>query len=100
MGAHVLIVEFGGLWFQTTSLTWQQWLWCLGFGVSELLWAQVCAVQVMHTHVRAGHHDTVAEAAAQVAEVRSRAADRRRTERVRCDVGRSGPAEHRPRERA
>jgi hypothetical protein len=50
MVAHVLIVEFGGLWFQTTGLTWQQWLVCLGFGVSELLWAQVSpGLHYIHT---------------------------------------------------
>jgi Ca2+ transporting ATPase len=42
MIGHVLIVEFGGYAFQTKGLYWQQWLICIAFGVSELLWGQVC----------------------------------------------------------
>ncbi|KAL3086921.1 hypothetical protein niasHT_021785 [Heterodera trifolii] len=36
-----VIVQFGGRWFSTAPLKWEQWLWCLAFGVGSLLWAQV-----------------------------------------------------------
>ena len=35
------IVQFCGRAFSTAALTWQQWLWCVGFGFSTLLWTQV-----------------------------------------------------------
>ncbi|KAL3070900.1 hypothetical protein niasHS_017025 [Heterodera schachtii] len=36
-----VIVQFGGRWFATAPLKWEQWFWCLAFGVGSLLWAQV-----------------------------------------------------------
>uniref|UniRef100_A0A0N5B1V3 Calcium-transporting ATPase n=1 Tax=Strongyloides papillosus TaxID=174720 RepID=A0A0N5B1V3_STREA len=38
---QILIVQFGGRWFQTAPLSVDQWLWCLAFGVGTLLWGQV-----------------------------------------------------------
>ena len=38
---QILIVEFGGYAFATVSLTVEQWMWCLLFGVGELVWGQV-----------------------------------------------------------
>ena len=43
---QVLIIEVVGIAFSTTGLTIDQWLWCLFFGVGELLWGQVC----VHLH--------------------------------------------------
>lgn len=38
---HVLVIQFGGLWFSTASLTLKQWLWCFAIGLGPLLWGQV-----------------------------------------------------------
>ena len=38
---QVVIVQFGGYAFATSKLTATQWMWCLFFGVGELLWGQV-----------------------------------------------------------
>uniref|UniRef100_A0A7E4UN35 Calcium-transporting ATPase n=1 Tax=Panagrellus redivivus TaxID=6233 RepID=A0A7E4UN35_PANRE len=38
---QILIVQFGGFWFSTASLNWEQWLWCIAFGVGDLLWGQI-----------------------------------------------------------
>jgi len=38
---QVVIVQFGGLAFDTKSLTLQQWGWCIFLGVGVLLWGQV-----------------------------------------------------------
>uniref|UniRef100_A0A0K0ED38 Calcium-transporting ATPase n=1 Tax=Strongyloides stercoralis TaxID=6248 RepID=A0A0K0ED38_STRER len=38
---QILIVQFGGRWFQTSPLSLDQWLWCLAFGIGTLLWGQV-----------------------------------------------------------
>ncbi len=39
---QVLIIQFGGDRFSTVALSIDQWLWCLFFGIGELLWGQVC----------------------------------------------------------
>ncbi|KAL3290352.1 hypothetical protein HHI36_023694 [Cryptolaemus montrouzieri] len=39
--AQVFIIQWGGLAFSTKSLTLEQWLWCLFFGVGTLLWGQI-----------------------------------------------------------
>ncbi|XP_045481460.1 plasma membrane calcium-transporting ATPase 2 isoform X3 [Harmonia axyridis] len=39
--AQVFIIQWGGLAFSTKSLTLEQWLWCLFFGVGTLLWGQL-----------------------------------------------------------
>jgi hypothetical protein len=44
MISQVLIVQFGGRWFSTASLTLDQWLWCILFGIGVLLWGQVRCV--------------------------------------------------------
>lgn len=38
---QIIIVEFGGTAFSTTSLTVEQWAWCFLFGSGELIWGQV-----------------------------------------------------------
>lgn len=38
-----MIVQFGGAWFSTAKLTLGQWIVCLGFGASELLFGQLVA---------------------------------------------------------
>jgi len=41
MAAQILIVTFGGPWFQTARLDLTQWLYCIAFGVGALLWGQI-----------------------------------------------------------
>lgn len=41
--AQICIVQFGGAWFSTASLSWSQWLVCLLLGLSELVYGQVVA---------------------------------------------------------
>lgn len=41
MASQVIIVQFGGMWFSTSKLNLNQWLWCLAFGVGTLLWGQI-----------------------------------------------------------
>ncbi|KAI1732668.1 e1-E2 ATPase domain-containing protein [Ditylenchus destructor] len=43
MAVQVIIVQFGGRWFSTKALNIDQWLWCVAFGVGELLWGQIVA---------------------------------------------------------
>lgn len=38
---QVVIVQWAGFFFQTTALTFEQWMWCLFFGVGTLLWGQL-----------------------------------------------------------
>lgn len=38
---QIMIVELGGKPFSCTSLTMEQWMWCLFIGIGELLWGQV-----------------------------------------------------------
>ncbi|KAF5306596.1 hypothetical protein FQA39_LY18925 [Lamprigera yunnana] len=37
----ILIIQYGKMAFSTKSLTLDQWLWCLFFGVGTLLWGQL-----------------------------------------------------------
>lgn len=39
--AQVFIIQFGREAFSTKSLTLEQWMWCLFFGVGTLLWGQI-----------------------------------------------------------
>ncbi|KAK3873645.1 hypothetical protein Pcinc_021367 [Petrolisthes cinctipes] len=39
--AQVVIVQFGSFAFSTAALTFDQWLWCVFFGVLTLLWGQL-----------------------------------------------------------
>ncbi|KAI0243151.1 Plasma membrane calcium-transporting ATPase 4 [Lamellibrachia satsuma] len=39
--AQICIVQLGGFAFATEALTLEQWLYCLLFGIGELLWGQV-----------------------------------------------------------
>ncbi|KAL7062823.1 hypothetical protein AAHC03_01458 [Spirometra sp. Aus1] len=38
---QILIVQFGGYAFSTKALDIDQWMWCLFFGIGELVWGQV-----------------------------------------------------------
>lgn len=38
---QIIIVQFGGIAFSTEGLTADQWMWCLFFGVGELVWGQI-----------------------------------------------------------
>ncbi|XP_070193153.1 plasma membrane calcium-transporting ATPase 2-like isoform X2 [Littorina saxatilis] len=48
MVLQVIIIQFGGLAFQTESLTADQWLWCIFLGVGCLIWGQV--ITTIPTH--------------------------------------------------
>ena len=53
--AQILLIEFGSYAFSTAGLTFDQWVWCLFFGVSTLLWGQVsshtkCCLNVKLTY--------------------------------------------------
>ncbi|KAJ6215836.1 hypothetical protein RDWZM_010336, partial [Blomia tropicalis] len=39
--AQVIIVQWGGRPFNTASLTLEQWMWCILFGVGVLVWGQL-----------------------------------------------------------
>ncbi|KAF5288510.1 hypothetical protein FQR65_LT12015 [Abscondita terminalis] len=39
--SQILIIQYGKMAFSTRSLTLDQWLWCLFFGVGTLLWGQL-----------------------------------------------------------
>ncbi|XP_044741527.1 plasma membrane calcium-transporting ATPase 2 isoform X4 [Chrysoperla carnea] len=39
--SQVVIIQYGKMAFSTKSLTLEQWLWCLFFGVGTLLWGQL-----------------------------------------------------------
>lgn len=41
MFLQIIIVEFGGYAFSTQGLDLNQWMWCLFFGIGELVWGQV-----------------------------------------------------------
>uniref|UniRef100_A0A158QHM2 Calcium-transporting ATPase n=1 Tax=Rodentolepis nana TaxID=102285 RepID=A0A158QHM2_RODNA len=38
---QIIIVEFGGYAFSTHGLDLNQWMWCLFFGIGELVWGQL-----------------------------------------------------------
>ncbi|KAM3610105.1 uncharacterized protein V6R79_025435 [Siganus canaliculatus] len=38
---QIVIVQFGGKPFSCTSLNLEQWLWCVFFGLSSLVWGQL-----------------------------------------------------------
>lgn len=46
---QIMIVEVGGKPFSCTSLTMEQWMWCLFIGIGELLWGQVSVVCLLQT---------------------------------------------------
>ncbi|CAL9696500.1 unnamed protein product [Knipowitschia caucasica] len=41
LGVQIIIVQFGGKPFSCVPLSAEQWLWCVFFGFSSLLWGQV-----------------------------------------------------------
>ncbi|XP_046881005.1 plasma membrane calcium-transporting ATPase 2-like isoform X1 [Hypomesus transpacificus] len=61
---QIIIVQFGGKPFSCTSLTIDQWLWCVFIGVGELLWGQLISAIPTH-HLKflkeAGHGTTKEE---------------------------------------
>uniref|UniRef100_A0A5F9D4I0 Calcium-transporting ATPase n=1 Tax=Oryctolagus cuniculus TaxID=9986 RepID=A0A5F9D4I0_RABIT len=62
--SQVLIVEFGGKPFSCTKLSLSQWLWCLFFGIGELLWGQIISAiptQSLKFLKEAGHGTTKEE---------------------------------------
>lgn len=38
---QILLVQYGSLLFSCVSLSLDQWMWCLFFGIGTLLWHQV-----------------------------------------------------------
>ncbi|XP_068720375.1 plasma membrane calcium-transporting ATPase 3-like [Montipora capricornis] len=40
-GMQIIIVQFFYTAFHVAGMDWDQWMWCLFFGFSELLWAQL-----------------------------------------------------------
>uniref|UniRef100_A0A914Y9U5 Cation-transporting P-type ATPase C-terminal domain-containing protein n=1 Tax=Panagrolaimus superbus TaxID=310955 RepID=A0A914Y9U5_9BILA len=44
MIGQFLIVQYGGSWFSTASLSFEQWFICLALGIGTLLWQQVCDI--------------------------------------------------------
>lgn len=38
---QILIIEFSGKAFHVTGLGWEEWLWCVFLGFSELVWGQL-----------------------------------------------------------
>uniref|UniRef100_A0AC34FXQ0 Cation-transporting P-type ATPase C-terminal domain-containing protein n=1 Tax=Panagrolaimus sp. ES5 TaxID=591445 RepID=A0AC34FXQ0_9BILA len=43
MIGQFLIVQYGGSWFSTASLTFEQWIICSSLGIGTLLWQQIFA---------------------------------------------------------
>ena len=39
--AQIIMVQFFNTAFHVTGMDWDQWMWCLFLGFSELLWAQL-----------------------------------------------------------
>ncbi|XP_065165915.1 plasma membrane calcium-transporting ATPase 2 isoform X4 [Atheta coriaria] len=39
--SQVIIIQYGKMAFATRSLTLEQWMWCLLFGIGTLLWGQI-----------------------------------------------------------
>ena len=58
---QILIVQFGGPWFSTAPLNAVQWIVCLGFGISELVYGQIVASipakKVLPKRIRFGSGD-------------------------------------------
>lgn len=44
---QVIIIQFGGVAFHTSSLTASQWLWCVFLGFGTLLWGQVSSLLLL-----------------------------------------------------
>ncbi|CAF4779724.1 unnamed protein product, partial [Rotaria sp. Silwood2] len=38
---QIILVQYGSFIFSCVALTFKQWMWCLIFGISVLLWHQV-----------------------------------------------------------
>ncbi|XP_027201973.2 plasma membrane calcium-transporting ATPase 2-like [Dermatophagoides pteronyssinus] len=46
---QVCIVQFGSIWFNTSPLDLSQWLWCLAFGISIMIWGQIITTLTLKT---------------------------------------------------
>ncbi|VEL09652.1 unnamed protein product [Protopolystoma xenopodis] len=44
---QIAIIQFGSYAFHTQPLELDHWLWCLFFGVGELVWGQVSSVRLL-----------------------------------------------------
>jgi Ca2+ transporting ATPase len=61
MALQILIVEYGSYAFNTTSLEAEQWLWCVFFGVTSLIWGQVVTTIPKHPMPQLGKNLPVEE---------------------------------------
>ncbi|CAF1109561.1 unnamed protein product [Rotaria sordida] len=48
---QIIIVQYGSFVFSCVALTFEQWMWCLFFGVSVLLWHQVINLIPVKRHI-------------------------------------------------
>ncbi|CAF1167499.1 unnamed protein product [Rotaria sordida] len=48
---QIIIVQYGSFVFSCVALTFKQWIWCLVFGVSVLLWHQVINLIPITCHI-------------------------------------------------
>ncbi|CAF4120956.1 unnamed protein product, partial [Rotaria sordida] len=48
---QIVLVQYGSFTFSCVALTFQQWIWCLLFGVSVLLWNQVLNLIPVTRHI-------------------------------------------------
>ncbi|XP_046911499.2 plasma membrane calcium-transporting ATPase 2 isoform X1 [Dermatophagoides farinae] len=46
---QVCIIQFGSIWFNTCPLDLSQWMWCLAFGFSMLVWGQITTTMTLKT---------------------------------------------------
>ncbi|KAF6029128.1 PMCA [Bugula neritina] len=49
MAGQVLLVQLGGFVFSCKPLTLEQWMWCVFFGVSCLIWTQIITFIPVHS---------------------------------------------------
>ncbi|CAF4320397.1 unnamed protein product, partial [Rotaria sordida] len=48
---QIVLVQYGSFTFSCVALAFQQWIWCLLFGVSVLLWNQVLSLIPVTRHI-------------------------------------------------
>ncbi|CAF4322342.1 unnamed protein product, partial [Rotaria sordida] len=63
---QIVIVQYGSFVFSCVALTFEQWMWCLFFGVSVLLWHQVINLIPVTRHIQKLGVDDVDELALSV----------------------------------
>ncbi|CAF2602848.1 unnamed protein product [Rotaria sp. Silwood2] len=55
---QIILVQYGSFLFSCVPLTFKQWMWCLLFGVSVLLWHQMISlIPTTHHMQKLGAHD-------------------------------------------